>query len=60
MNQETIIGVIRNHLGQIISYQTSEGRIISYRKAVQEAEEGIIDGQYLNDSSYDLKSIYFD
>lgn len=34
----------RNHSGEIISFQTSTGRIISYRKAIQEVENGLIDG----------------
>lgn len=41
---EQIIAVERNHLGHIISFKTSEGRVISYRKAITEAESGIIEG----------------
>ncbi|WP_071394456.1 DUF3892 domain-containing protein [Bacillus tuaregi] len=41
---EQLVAIQRNFLGDIISFQTSTGRVISYRKALQEAEEGIIDG----------------
>ena len=41
---EHLISVQRNHLGDIISFQTSSGRIISYRKAIQEVTQGTIDG----------------
>lgn len=41
---ETIAGLHRNHFGEIISFVTSEGRIISYRKALEEAENGCIQG----------------
>jgi hypothetical protein len=47
---EKIIALHRNHNGDIISFQTSEGRIISYRKAVQEVENGLIDGVQLESS----------
>ncbi|MFT8321019.1 MAG: DUF3892 domain-containing protein [Bacillus sp. (in: firmicutes)] len=41
---EQLVAVERNHNGQIISFKTSEGRFISYRKALMEVENGIIDG----------------
>jgi hypothetical protein len=41
---ETIVALHRNHFGEIISFVTSEGRIISYRKALVEAENGVIQG----------------
>jgi hypothetical protein len=41
---ENIVALHRNHSGEIISFQTSSGRIISYQKAIQEVENGIIDG----------------
>jgi hypothetical protein len=41
---ENIVALHRNHSGEIISFQTSSGRIISYRKAMHEVENGIIDG----------------
>ncbi|KAA9021839.1 DUF3892 domain-containing protein [Niallia endozanthoxylica] len=44
MMSEQLVAIQRNHFGDIISFQTSTGRVISYRKALQEAEEGIIDG----------------
>lgn len=41
---EKLVAVHRNYFGDIIGFQTSEGRIISYRKALQEVENGIISG----------------
>jgi hypothetical protein len=41
---EKIVALHRNHFGDIISFQTSSGRIISYRKAIQDVENGLIDG----------------
>ena len=41
---EHLMRVQRNHLGDIINFQTSSGRIISYRKAIQEAADGTLDG----------------
>lgn len=44
MNKEEIISVYRNSFGDIISFQTSSGRIISYRKALMEAMDEKISG----------------
>jgi hypothetical protein len=44
---ENIVALHRNHNGEIISFQTSAGRIISYRKAIQEVESGVLDGVQL-------------
>jgi hypothetical protein len=41
---ETIVAIHRNHFGEIISFVTSSGRIISYQKAVMEIENGMIHG----------------
>jgi hypothetical protein len=41
---EKLVALHRNHFGDIISFVTSEGRIISYQKALMEAEGGIIQG----------------
>lgn len=41
---EHLMAVQRNYLGDIINFQTSSGRIISYRKAIQEVSQGTIDG----------------
>jgi hypothetical protein len=41
---ESIVALHRNYFGEIISFVTSEGRIISYRKALIEAENGLIQG----------------
>lgn len=44
MNKEEITSVYRNSFGDIISFQTSSGRIISYRKALLEAMDEKITG----------------
>jgi hypothetical protein len=44
MDGEQLTGVFKNHAGEVISFQTSYGRIISYRKAIMEAESGRITG----------------
>jgi hypothetical protein len=44
MQMEEIIKVQRHDNGQIISFQTSTGRIISYQKAVMEAQDGVLSG----------------
>ncbi|MBT2699336.1 hypothetical protein J7E79_18285 [Bacillus sp. ISL-40] len=41
---ESIVALHRNSFGEIINFVTSEGRIISYRKAILEAENGVIQG----------------
>lgn len=41
---ETITGLHRNFFGEIISFVTSTGRVISYQKALLEAENGLIAG----------------
>lgn len=50
MNGEQLTAVYRNNSGEIISFQTSGGRIISYRKALKEAEQGIIEGIHIYES----------
>jgi len=47
---EQLVALQRNHLGEIINFQTSGGRIISYRKAIQEVENGIIDGVNISEN----------
>lgn len=49
---EEISKVQRNYHGDIISFQTTSGRIISYRKAVLEASEGLIQGVTLNENEW--------
>jgi hypothetical protein len=44
MDGEQLTGVFKNHAGEVISFQTSSGRVISYRKALMEAEAGRITG----------------
>lgn len=41
---EKIIAVERNHMGDIISFKTSNGRVISYRKALMDIENCVIGG----------------
>jgi hypothetical protein len=41
---ETVVALHRNHFGDIISFVTSTGRVISYRKALIEAQSGLIQG----------------
>ncbi|WP_045524202.1 hypothetical protein [Neobacillus niacini] len=41
---ETVVGLHRNHFGEIISFVTSGGRIISYQKALLETANGDIKG----------------
>jgi hypothetical protein len=41
---EKFIAIHRNHFGEIISFVTSNGRIISYQKAIMEVENGLIEG----------------
>jgi hypothetical protein len=48
---ETLVGLHRNHFGEIISFVTSEGRIISYRKALMEAESGLLQGVLTSEGS---------
>ncbi|MEH7885819.1 DUF3892 domain-containing protein [Bacillus sp. JJ1609] len=50
MDQEQLVAIHKNHAGEIISFQTSSGRIISYRKALNEAEAGIITGVNINET----------
>ncbi|WP_409251111.1 DUF3892 domain-containing protein [Bacillus sp. SCS-153A] len=41
---EEITKIQRNHDGQVIGFQTSTGRIISYQKALMEAQDGVLSG----------------
>ncbi|WP_404322332.1 DUF3892 domain-containing protein [Cytobacillus firmus] len=50
MNGEPLTAVYRNNNGEIISFQTSGGRIISYRKALMEAENGVIEGIHIDEN----------
>jgi hypothetical protein len=42
--QETIVAVQKNHEGDIINFKTSSERVLSYRKALMEVENGAISG----------------
>ncbi|WML45023.1 hypothetical protein [Neobacillus sp. PS3-40] len=41
---ERFVALHRNQFGDIISFVTSLGRIISYKKAIIEVESGLIEG----------------
>ena len=42
--KETFVAVQKNGDGDIINFKTSTGRVLSYRKALQEVEQGAISG----------------
>jgi hypothetical protein len=49
---EEFIAIHRNHNGDIINFVTSEGRVISYRKALMDVENGLIEGiQMIDDGN---------
>jgi uncharacterized protein DUF3892 len=48
---EEIIAVDRNSSGEIISFKTTTDRVISYQKALQEIEKGIITGVEIQGSN---------
>lgn len=50
MEPEQLVAIHKNHAGEIISFQTSSGRIISYRKALNEAAAGTISGVNIHDT----------
>lgn len=45
--QETFVAVQKNHEGAIINFKTSTGRVLSYRKAMMEIENGLIAGAFV-------------
>jgi Protein of unknown function (DUF3892) len=45
--QETFVTVQKNHQGDIIGFKTSKGRVLSYRKALMEVENGAITGVHV-------------
>jgi hypothetical protein len=51
MSGEQLTAVYRNNSGEIMSFLTSGGRIISYRKALMEAEQGLIEGIHIYESA---------
>ncbi|WP_139378390.1 DUF3892 domain-containing protein [Mesobacillus jeotgali] len=57
MEQEQLVAVHKNNAGEIISFQTSSGRIISYRKALMEATAGNISGVNINEGTEGLSSL---
>lgn len=60
MKEEQLTGVYRNNAGDIISFLTSEGRVISYRKALMEAEEGTLTGVNIAEMDASVSSIDFE
>lgn len=60
MEQEQLVAIHKNHAGEIISFQTSSGRIISYRKALHEAVEGTISGVNIYNGGDGLASLVSD
>jgi len=42
--KETFIAVQKNEDGDIINFKTSDGRVLSYREALQEVQQGAIGG----------------
>lgn len=63
MDKEEITAVYRNHFGEIISFHTSRGRIISYQKAILDVQDEKIGGVNIveaNDGSVSLTSHDYD
>jgi hypothetical protein len=60
LSEEKLTGVFRNQAGEIISFQTSNGRIISYRKALQEAEAGILSGIEIQETTNSNETLDYD
>lgn len=48
---EEITAVDRNYKGEIISFKTSSGRVISYQKAMEEIDQGLITGVEIVESN---------
>ncbi len=57
MEQEQLVAIHKNNAGEIISFQTSSGRIISYRKAIMEASTGTISGVNINEGADGTNSL---
>jgi hypothetical protein len=57
LEQEQLVAVHKNNAGEIISFQTSSGRIISYRKALLEASAGNITGVNINEETDGISSL---
>ncbi|MBT2695120.1 DUF3892 domain-containing protein [Bacillus sp. ISL-55] len=57
MEQEQLVAIHKNNAGEIISFQTSSGRIISYRKALMEASTGTISGVNINEGGDGMISL---
>jgi hypothetical protein len=57
LEQEQLVAIHKNNAGEIISFQTSSGRIISYRKALMEASTGTISGVNINEGTDGTSSL---
>jgi hypothetical protein len=57
LEQEQLVAIHKNNAGEIISFQTSSGRIISYRKALMEASTGTISGVNINEGADGTNSL---
>jgi hypothetical protein len=57
LEQEELVAIHKNNSGEIISFQTSSGRIISYRKALLEASTGTISGVNINEGANGTNSL---
>ncbi|WLR56628.1 DUF3892 domain-containing protein [Mesobacillus subterraneus] len=57
MEQEQLVAIHKNNAGEIISFQTSTGRIISYRKALLEANTGTISGVDIHEEANGTTSL---
>lgn len=57
MELEQLVAIHKNNAGEIISFQTSSGRIISYRKALMEANTGTITGVNINEGEDGTSSL---
>ncbi|CAI9394630.1 DUF3892 domain-containing protein [Niallia sp. Sow4_A1] len=56
---EKIIAVERNYMGDIISFKTSNGRVISYRKALMDIETGVIEGVEITENVQEEEDLSF-
>ncbi|QQZ11089.1 DUF3892 domain-containing protein [Heyndrickxia vini] len=57
---EYISKVQRNDEGEIISFQTSSGRIISYRKALLETKDGLLNGANIDSNQNGIATLVND
>lgn len=58
MEKEHLVAIQQNTFGEIMNFKTNTGRIISYRKTVQEIEAGSIEGYDLLPYEHTLPRIH--